>query len=79
MFGAVVVDSLTTNDGVMINSGKDQYDVGREMSADIDVRHFNSCQSRPAALAVIRRHKIIIQFIDIITLTCRGRDGDGRQ
>jgi len=44
---AVVVDSLTTNDGVMINSGKSSkliviqsspLDVGREMSIDIDVQ-----------------------------------------
>ena len=74
--GAVVVDSLTTNDGVMVNSGKAQnlslYKVihltlDREMWVDIDVRHFNSRHCRPSKLtkshsviAVIRHHTIII-------------------
>jgi len=57
--------------------------MGRDMSADIDVRHFNTVivgrQSRPTALAVIRQHKILIFSLLTITLTCRGPDGDGRQ
>jgi len=72
MSNAVVVDRLTTNNGVMINSGKTQnlllYKVlhlSGEMSADIDMWHIITAvivgrQSCLTALAVIRHHKIIM-------------------